>query len=421
MNIIIHRGANQIGGCITEISSEGCKILIDLGSNLPGSKKEELTEEQIKEITEDADAIFYTHYHGDHVGLHHLIPASVKQYIGRGAQKVMRCKYSALHAHDDFSKQLKSVEYMQPYSALDKIDAGNKGKIFVTPYFVSHSAFDAYMFKIECEGKTILHTGDFRRHGYLGKGLFPTLNNHIGQIDILITEGTMLGRKQERVVSESQIQNNVYQILRKHKYVFALCSSTDIDRLASFHAVCRDTGRVFLVDKYQKNVLDIFTEFAGQKSQLFNFEKAFMLTSYRATKVKSYLTQKGFLMPIRISGIKLVKEMFKEYNDEEPWLIYSMWGGYAEQGKDYANDDIIGIRQLFGNNISDGTKDGVHTSGHADIVTLKEVCKITNPRVGVIPIHKDEYSDYSSLPDISEYKIFREGETKIENVRIQIR
>lgn len=141
MNIIIHRGANQIGGCITEISSEGCKILIDLGSNLPGSKKEELTEEQIKEITEDADAIFYTHYHGDHVGLHHLIPASVKLYIGRGAQKVMRCKYSALHAHDDFSKQLKSVEYMLSYSALDKIDAGNKGKIFVTPYFVSHSAF----------------------------------------------------------------------------------------------------------------------------------------------------------------------------------------------------------------------------------------------------------------------------------------
>ena len=67
MNLIIHRGADQIGGCITEISTENCKILIDFGSNLPGCKKEELTEEQVKSIIGNADAVFYTHYHSDHV------------------------------------------------------------------------------------------------------------------------------------------------------------------------------------------------------------------------------------------------------------------------------------------------------------------------------------------------------------------
>ena len=41
MNITIHRGANQIGGCITEISSDNCKLLIDFGSNLPGNQKAE--------------------------------------------------------------------------------------------------------------------------------------------------------------------------------------------------------------------------------------------------------------------------------------------------------------------------------------------------------------------------------------------
>ena len=36
MKITIHRGLNQIGGCITEIQSlSGTKILIDLGHNLP--------------------------------------------------------------------------------------------------------------------------------------------------------------------------------------------------------------------------------------------------------------------------------------------------------------------------------------------------------------------------------------------------
>ena len=45
INITIHRGANQIGGCITEIATTKTKIIIDLGSNLPGNKVKELTVE----------------------------------------------------------------------------------------------------------------------------------------------------------------------------------------------------------------------------------------------------------------------------------------------------------------------------------------------------------------------------------------
>ena len=74
INITIHRGANQIGGCITEIATTKAKIIIDLGSNLPGNRVKELTIEQVTQITADADAIFYTHYHGDHIGLFHLVP-----------------------------------------------------------------------------------------------------------------------------------------------------------------------------------------------------------------------------------------------------------------------------------------------------------------------------------------------------------
>ena len=50
-----------------------------------------------------------------------------------------------------------------------------------------------------------------------------------------------------------------------------LCSSTDLDRLASFHAACNRTGRIFFVDEYQKNILDIFTKYAGRRSDLFKF------------------------------------------------------------------------------------------------------------------------------------------------------
>ena len=40
-----------------------------------------------------------------------------------------------------------------------------------------------------------------------------------------------------------------------------------------------------------------------------------------------------------------------------------MWSGYAKEGKDYTNSDVINIRNLFGDRILDGTMDGVHTSG----------------------------------------------------------
>lgn len=393
--------------------------MIDFGSNLPGSNQEEFSEKQIDDIVKDADAIFYTHYHGDHVGLHHLIPAGVKQYIGAGAKEIMLCKYRMLNKHHDYSRHIAAAENMLTYRAAYRIDVGGKGKIFVTPYFVSHSAFDAYMLKIECEEKKLLHTGDFRKHGYLGKGLFPVLDKHVGEVDVLITEGTMLGRQQEQVVTEQVLQQNITQILKEHKYVFALCSSTDMDRLASFNAACKNTGRVFLIDEYQNSVLDIFSRYAGKHSPLFKFD-TFKLISFKTENVKRKLTREGFLMPIRANSFHLVKKMLEVYNNEAPWLIYSMWGGYAEKDKDYTIDNVIKIRSLFEGHISDGTKDGVHTSGHADARTLADVCKAVNPRIGVIPIHKDKHTRYEALPDISEYRIFHEGNVTIDNISISV-
>ncbi len=73
MKIIIHRGIDQIGGCITEIATDKTRIFIDLGQNLPdgeGNIQDSFANlESIEKITKDVDAIFYTHYHGDHLGL----------------------------------------------------------------------------------------------------------------------------------------------------------------------------------------------------------------------------------------------------------------------------------------------------------------------------------------------------------------
>ena len=37
MDIKVHRGLEQIGGCITEISTATSRVFIDFGQNLPGN------------------------------------------------------------------------------------------------------------------------------------------------------------------------------------------------------------------------------------------------------------------------------------------------------------------------------------------------------------------------------------------------
>lgn len=61
MKITIHRGIDQIGGCITEIATDKARILIDLGQNLPdgeGVVDDDLaSREAIEKITQGIDCI----------------------------------------------------------------------------------------------------------------------------------------------------------------------------------------------------------------------------------------------------------------------------------------------------------------------------------------------------------------------------
>lgn len=68
MNIKVHRGLEQIGGCITEISTATSRVFIDFGQNLPGNG-EATTPEQDRLMVENIfatnakkhEAVFYTH------------------------------------------------------------------------------------------------------------------------------------------------------------------------------------------------------------------------------------------------------------------------------------------------------------------------------------------------------------------------
>lgn len=101
MKVIVHRGGQQVGGTIIEISTDNCKVFLDLGSSLYGSKSCEFSRSKVRQLTRDADAIFYSHSHTDHMGLFHLVPENVPQYIGSASRDLLLHTYTALDRHID--------------------------------------------------------------------------------------------------------------------------------------------------------------------------------------------------------------------------------------------------------------------------------------------------------------------------------
>lgn len=404
MQITIHR-AEQIGGQITRISTATTNIIVDLGHKLPKNVEDEDVYDNVltvAEITKDCSAILYTHYHGDHIGLFHRVPDDIPQYIGEVAKQIVCRKYEQLsHLPNKAEEYQRALDVATKMHTFRENQALHFGDIIVTPYFVCHSAYDAYMFLIEAEGKRILHTGDFRGHGYLSKGLIPIIQKYIGQVDVLIIEGTMLARNNETVLTEAELSRKAVSLMNEHKYVFVHCSSTDMERLASFKNATRKMypRRPLLADEFQKGILDVFSVTAGcrrsstgKESTCFKFGTVYTYKD-RNIKLKKWMIDNGFTMFIRSSAKfhKLLDQIFHILPvEEKPILIYSMWDGYINR-TDTQKEDYIQLQKRFANVVH------LHTSGHATTEVLRNICELTNPRLAIIPIHKEKEIDFSSV------------------------
>lgn len=414
MKIKVHRGLDQIGGCITEISTDTSRIFIDFGQNLPGNGEPTTPEEDeamVKEIfaqnKKQYEAVFYTHGHEDHIGLFEYIPEDVSQYMSEGTKGLLEIKYDVLYEGADLKvnefleKECDSLEYSDALNRL--IYADNKckllnkiqvwqrtsprkvleciciGDIKVTPFFNCHSIYDSHMFFIEADDKRIWHMGDYREHGYLGKGLIPTLKKYATDIDVLITEGTML-KREDKCIHERIVSYKMQNVMRAFKYVFVLASATDVERLAAIKRASIDAAKpLYISSLFMKKTMEYFTERESKLSKgLFSFEPLF----YNDRMLKK-LKQTGMTMVVGTSQMKRVKGVLDKLPQEETLLIYSSWDGYykdPEQVK--VNPKYKEFRDMFYNVVD------IHTSGHADRQTIEKVIKTVKPKE-VVCIHKE--------------------------------
>ena len=364
MKITIHRGTHQIGGSAIEISTKSTRIILDFGNELSLDEKYTSINLDINGVTRgipDCDGIVISHYHMDHLGQLTSALPEIPLYMGELSKEIA----------------IISVEYQDKDLYLRLLEANTFrggeaftiGNIHIRPLVIDHSAADSYMFVIEAEGKRVLYTGDFRMHGLRHHILEKLVNTYIGEVDVLITEGTSLSRDADECISEAAVLEDISSYIQDGKYVFVMCSSTNIDRIMGIWQNM-PTDKVLICDAYQKKILDTVINNVYYESSLYRRHDSPLVLN-KGPYPKYYMDH-GFVSLVR--GTEYFISHIKEFPKDDVRIIYSMWTGYIEENL------------LLKNLLNTYPSYICHASGHVSKDDLVQLIELVDPDI-VIPVH----------------------------------
>ena len=377
MEINIIRGQNQIGGSIIEISSKSTKIILDIGSNL---EDKEIVVPEIDGLFKGEtkyDGVLISHYHGDHIGLATKILPEISIYMGEKSYQIHKV-----------SNEYMRKEYLKEPKIFKAEEEFHIGDIKITPYLCDHSAFDSYMFLLDCEGKRMLYTGDFRSNG---RKSFEPLLRKLPKVDVLITEGTNLSNNKIGKINltEKELEKKGIELLEGNdKPVFVLMAATNIDRIVTFYKIANATKRLFLLDTYAGQITATIGgnipnsgTFSNVRMFLTNQNKYEILENYKKNKIgRKGTVNSNFMMCVRSSMKQYLENYPEGFSFEGCTMFYSMWEGYK---KEKNTKEFLEFMEEKGVKII-----SLHTSGHADEKDFDKLIKKVEPKI-IIPVHTE--------------------------------
>lgn len=385
MNITIHRGANQIGGCVTEYEYKGWRVFVDYGEQLPGTEKIPLSVEGLTHGDLSKSILLITHYHGDHVSCIADLPKELPIYIGQTAKEILDV-YSAHVGHVDerqktLNERLKTVRTFSPGNLL------HWGEFQIMPITMDHSAFDAYAFKIEAGGLKVFHTGDFRTHGFRSRKLPKVIETYIGRVDYMVCEATNVGRPEQEIMSEHELQKEYIKAFTETKYNVVYASSTNIDRLFSLYHAAIKANRPFYVDGYQKRIMDTVAgrDAVWGKSKLYKYVNG-LLPKEIQKGIDDNIAESGYVIMARAG--KKFDSLLSQLPSAGRRTCLSMWDGYLDESNPAYNPTLAASLPA--------DYEYLHTSGHCDMENLESLITMLNPKA-IIPIHTDAPDKFAEL------------------------
>lgn len=376
VSLCIRRAADTIGGnCIEVIAPGGQRIFLDMGLPLDAENNEADLLPDVPGLTKrtpDLLGLIVSHPHQDHFALGKHIDPAIPVYMGAVANRIMRaCVSYGLRN----SFQFENVHEMQGFKPFQL------GEFKITPYPVDHAAYDSYALLVETGGKRIFYSGDFRAHGRKGK-LFDHLVAHPPRkVDVLLMEGSALGRlaPEERFEDETALEEKFRNVFSSTPGLALVHpSSQNIDRIVSIYRAAKKAGRVLVMGGYTGLII-----MSLENPNIPNF------TWRDVKKIVSQSTDRGheitadqiaaspgkYVYIVVAKGLPLLERA--GLLTSEAHYIYSMWDGY----KTGSAGKIIAKMQAAGVPMSD-----IHSSGHADIPTLKKFVEAIKP-AKLVPIH----------------------------------
>jgi ribonuclease J len=418
MQLIIHRGAHQVGGSCIELTHMGSTILLDIGLPLDSGFDDDPEDalpkplfDEIRQGVKKIDGVVISHAHMDHYGLARMLPTDIPIYCGQASAELIGIT-SKIRSHNSEEVAFQYYKGKDPF---------NIGHFTITPYLMDHSAFDSYALLVSAGGKSVFYTGDFRAHGRKAI-IHQDLINNPPPVDVLIMEGTMVGsRSDEIAITEEELEDTFVRVISETLgIVMVSTSSQNIDRLVTIFKAAQRTQRCFIVDFYTAEVLEILGKYARipQASwprirvcypQLLarRFEESDNLKDILAKHRKNGISWKK-LKEIEHKAVMLIRPGFlwdikRFLNLKNASWIYSMWPGYFETSK-----PLNKLRSYFQE--KDVRIEYLHTGGHAKVQDLVRLTEALKPST-TIPIHSahaEKYKDYfSNVTLLNDGKIFR--------------
>ncbi|MCL1892710.1 MAG: MBL fold metallo-hydrolase [Holophagaceae bacterium] len=387
MKINIRRGANQIGGSAVELTaSNGNRIILDLGLPLDAEENTPTLLPDIVGLTErtpDLLGLFITHAHQDHFALGKHIDPSIPVYMGKATNSLMKA----------------SVDYGLPGAfAFDNVveikgfESVVVGSFKITPYPVDHAAYESFAFLIEADGTRVFYTGDFRAHGRTSKRTEHLIAKPPKDIDVLLMEGSSIQRldPDEKFETEPELENRFLETFKNTAGLAMVHpSSQNIDRIVSIYRASKKSGRTtvfsgytgFIVMSLENQNIPNFKTFSDVK-KLTERPKG---KSHEITADQIASAPNKYTYVISGRGLESLEKA--GLINPNASYAYSMWSGY----KDSSAGRVIAKMKDAGVQMTD-----IHTSGHADVPTLRRFVEALKPKV-LVPIHTFHPEQFHAL------------------------
>ena len=423
MQITIYRGTKEIGGTLIEVKTDTTRILLDAGyplflSGVPIDEEvAKLPHNQLLELgvlpkieglyawdKAGFDAVVISHAHIDHFGLLKYVNSAIPVHMSAGTERLIQIS-RLFRICEGCDSEVRRFRMYRSFRI---------GNIKLKPYLMDHSAFDAAAFEISAEGKAVTYSGDFRGHGRKSICLDRFIAAAKNRPDVLLIEGSMLGRTDEQTMTETELEDAVVARMRGLNYPLLFQSSSqNIDRLVSFYRAALRLKRLFVVDIYTANVLyelrqlrnnlphpspeypniKVFFPYRLTRKIFDDIgeEYARRFSEYHVSREQLGRAQDRVIMACRPSMLRDIARC----GMRNGVFLYSLWRGYRDSP----------YQQVFERSLESAgfSLEALHTSGHATVGAIRRVIDGLDPQK-LVPIHTMHPNAFDDFSDKTERK-----------------